>query len=48
MAGLRDIIVHDYFGIDEDIIWDVESIRIPELNRHIDSMIGGLYGDLDG
>lgn len=45
MAGLRDIVVHDYFSIDEDIIWDVVSIRIPELNRHIDSMIGKLSGD---
>ncbi len=33
MAGLRDIVVHDYFGIDEDIIWDVVTVRIPELNR---------------
>src|SRR5664279_2677830 len=33
MAGLRDIVVHDYFGIDEDIIWDVISVRIPELKR---------------
>ncbi len=36
MAGLRDIVVHDYFGIDEDIIWDVVSVRIPELKRHLD------------
>ena len=38
MAGLRDIVVHDYFGIDEDIIWDVVSVRIPELKRHLDLM----------
>lgn len=35
MAGLRDIVVHDYFGIDEDIIWDVVTIRIPELKQYI-------------
>jgi uncharacterized protein with HEPN domain len=39
MAGLRDIVVHDYFGIDEDIIWDVVTVRIPELKRQIRSMV---------
>jgi uncharacterized protein with HEPN domain len=38
MAGLRDIVVHDYFGIDEDIIWDVVSIRIPELKLNLEAM----------
>jgi len=36
MAGLRDIVVHDYFGIDEDIIWDVVSVRISELMRQLE------------
>jgi len=38
MAGLRDIVVHDYFGIDEDIIWDVIAVRIPELKQHLDAI----------
>ncbi len=42
MAGLRDIVVHDYFGIDEDIIWDVVTIRIPELKRQIDIMLSDI------
>ncbi len=45
MAGLRDIVVHDYFGIDEDIIWDVVSVRIPELKRHLDLMSNGMPQD---
>ena len=42
MAGLRDLVVHDYFGIDEDIIWDVISVRIPELKRSIYVMSGNI------
>jgi len=45
MAGLRDIVVHDYFGIDEDIIWDVVTVRIPELKRQTDIMISEISND---
>ena len=31
MTGLRDRVVHDYLGIDLDIVWDVVQHRIPEL-----------------
>ncbi len=31
IAGLMDIVVHVYFGIDEDILWDVVQNKIPEL-----------------
>lgn len=30
-AGLRDIIVHQYFGLDADIIWDAASQHVPRL-----------------
>ena len=45
MAGLRDVVVHDYFGIDEDIIWDVVTVRIPELKRQIDIMTSEISDD---
>jgi uncharacterized protein with HEPN domain len=35
MAGLRDVLIHGYFGIDLDIIWDVVQTKIPELHRQI-------------
>lgn len=31
IAGLRNIISHAYFGIDDDIIWDIVVHKIPQL-----------------
>jgi uncharacterized protein with HEPN domain len=31
IAALRDVLAHAYFGVDEDIIWNVVSIEIPLL-----------------
>jgi len=31
IAGLRDILIHAYFGIDIEIVWDVVQNKIPEL-----------------
>ncbi|WP_200382237.1 HepT-like ribonuclease domain-containing protein [Thiococcus pfennigii] len=30
-AGLRDIIVHQYFGLDTEILWDAASVHGPRL-----------------
>jgi uncharacterized protein with HEPN domain len=35
IAGLRDILIHAYFGVDRDIVWDVVSNKIPELKEQI-------------
>lgn len=31
IAGLRDIVVHQYFGLDLELIWDVVTRDIPDL-----------------
>ena len=28
---MRDMLAHDYFGIDNDILWDVVQNKIPQL-----------------
>jgi len=35
IAGLRDILIHAYFGVDRDIVWDVVINKIPELKGQI-------------
>jgi uncharacterized protein with HEPN domain len=38
MAGLRNRIVHDYFGLDLDIIWHVVSNDLPVLKLQLLSL----------
>jgi uncharacterized protein with HEPN domain len=32
MAGTRDKLIHEYFGIDYDIVWDVIETKIQDLD----------------
>ena len=40
ITGLRDILIHGYFGIDVDIVWDVVKNKIPELKQKILEILG--------
>jgi len=32
---MRDRLIHDYFGVDLDLVWDVLQHKIPELRAQI-------------
>lgn len=35
IAGFRDIAVHEYFGIDQEILWDILQNEVPSLLSRI-------------
>jgi uncharacterized protein with HEPN domain len=39
IAGVRDRLIHSYFGIDYDIVWDVLINHIPVLAETIDMIL---------
>jgi uncharacterized protein with HEPN domain len=39
MAGMRDRLIHSYFGVDLDLVWDVIRERIPTLRQQIDQIL---------
>ena len=39
LKSIRNILVHEYFGIDYDIIWDSIKNNIPELKTKINNVL---------
>ena len=39
IAGLRDILLHQYFGVDLAIIWDVVQNKLPILVQQLDQIL---------
>ena len=39
IAGLRDILAHEYYGIDLEILWDIVENKLPALKREIARLI---------
>lgn len=35
IAGLRDKLIHHYFSVDWDLVWDVLENKIPELEKNL-------------
>ncbi len=40
MARMRDRLIHDYFGVDLDIVWRVLQTNIPALQQEVRRILG--------
>ncbi len=42
MAAMRDRLVHGYFGVDHELVWDVIAEKLPMLKVELEQMLADL------
>lgn len=45
MAGLRDKVIHGYFSINYEIVWDVIRHKLPDLKPELQSIYDTMEPD---
>ena len=46
MAGMRDVLIHGYFGVDLEVVWRTVTVRIPQVIPALQRAMDVLDADL--
>ncbi|MFM8698337.1 MAG: DUF86 domain-containing protein [Phycisphaerales bacterium] len=38
MAGMRDVVIHQYFGVDAALVWRAATVHVPVVRTLLDSL----------
>jgi uncharacterized protein with HEPN domain len=44
MAGVRDRLIHHYFGVNLDVVWDIVTVELPALESQIEAILQHEHG----
>lgn len=45
IAGLRDVLIHDYMSVDIEAVWRITETELPALRARVESILGSLDAD---
>jgi uncharacterized protein with HEPN domain len=46
-SRFRDVAIHAYAVIDEEVVWDIVRHKVPQLLRLVEEILAGEFGDND-